>query len=80
MEKTTIKLTKDDLMKPKELLEKYPDCGLDTRKIGFAVHCGAIAGVKLSNLDAYSIYEPSFLAYIEFMKTVPAIVTYVIIE
>lgn len=70
------RLNENQLLTPQELLDKYPDCGLNTRQIGMAVFCGAIAGVKNRGARSHSILETSFLKYIEYKKQVPTIELY----
>ena len=71
MDKELKEVRKSELISPKLLLEKYPNCGLNTREIGYLVSCGAIAGIRLEGRYSCDVLESSFLSYLKYMSTVP---------
>ena len=73
MDKELKRVDISELMLPKQLLEKYPNCGLTTKQIGYAVHCKSLAGIRLSSEYSYSILESDFIKFLEHIKTVPTL-------
>ena len=63
-----------DFLQPKDVLEKHPNCGWTVYQIGHLVGTGIIAGYKPRGGTCYLIYEPSFVALMEYKKGVERVV------
>jgi hypothetical protein len=71
IETTILEINVDELFTPKELLDRFPSCGLTCRQIGYAYHTRALAGIKPSHAQTSLIYIESFVQYLEYLETVP---------
>ena len=59
-----------EFFQPMELLAKYPNCGWSVHQIGHLASAGIITGFKPRGGSCNLIYEPSFVAALEYTKTV----------